>query len=122
MVATDNQANNIKIHSLKKGQVYCKPCKTIFSVRKGTMFYRLHTPLDKIIRLLSLLVSGMGVNAVCRTEDVTADSLRSWIVLASHQVNGFTAHMQQEMKLEQVQIDEFWSFVRKKTQISQKKR
>jgi len=31
------------------------------------MFYRLHTPLDKIIRLLSLLVSGMGVNAVCRT-------------------------------------------------------
>ena len=29
-------------------------------------------------------------------------------------VNEFTAYLQQEMHLEQVQIDEFWSFIRKK--------
>jgi hypothetical protein len=46
-----------------------------------------------------------------------ADSLRSWMVLASEQVEAFSAYMQQNMSLDQVQIDEFWSFIRKKKKI-----
>jgi len=41
--------------------------------------------------VLSLIASGMGQNAVCRQEDVTGDSVRDWIVLASKQVSAFTA-------------------------------
>ena len=78
------------------------------------MFFGLRTPIDKIVRVLGLLSSGMGQNAVCRQEDVTGDSIRDWIVLASEHVSAFTEHMQQGMRLEQVQIDEFWSFIRKK--------
>lgn len=78
------------------------------------MFYRLRTPIDKIIQVLRLLNSGMGQNAICRQEDVTGDSVRSWIILASEQVSAFTKHMQRDMHLDQVQIDEFWSFIRKK--------
>ena len=66
---------------------------------------------------LSLLASGVGVNALCREQDVTADSLRAWIVLAANQVDAFSNYMQQDMHLEQVQIDEFWSFIRKKRKI-----
>lgn len=71
--------------------------------------------MDKIARVLGLLASGMGVNAVCRENDVTADSLRDWLLLAAHHVNEFSAYLEHDMHLEQVQIDEFWSFVRKKT-------
>jgi hypothetical protein len=63
---------------------------------------------------LGLLASGMGVNAVVRETGTTADSLRSWTVLASEQVEAFSVYMQQNMSLSQVQIDEFWSFIRKK--------
>jgi hypothetical protein len=35
-------------------------------------------------------------------------------VLASNHVDEFSKVMEQNMHLEQVQIDEFWSFVRKK--------
>ena len=38
-------------------------------------------------------------------------------VLASEQVSAFTAYLQRDMKLEQVQIDEFWSFIRKKREL-----
>lgn len=79
------------------------------------MFFGLRTPMDKIVRVLGLLASGMGVNAVCRENDVTADSLRAWIIVASKQVNELSAYMEQDMHLEQIQIDEFWSFIRKKT-------
>ena len=106
--------NNLKIKSQKTGQMYCNVCKNKFSVRKGTMFFGLRTPLDKIISTLSLLAGGMGSNAVVRETKVTGDSLRAWVVLASTQVDNFTAYMQQDMHLEQVQIDEFWSYIRKK--------
>ena len=106
---------NIQTKTRKNGQVYCNVCQSRpFSVRRGTMFYGLRTPMDKIIRALGLLASGTGVNSVCRSEDVTADSLRSWIVLAATQVNAFSRYMEQDMHLEQVQIDEFWSYIRKK--------
>lgn len=81
------------------------------------MFFGLRTPMDKIIQVLRLLSSGMGQNAICRQEDVTGDSIRSWITLASEQVNAFTEYMQRDMQLEQVQIDEFWSFIRKKRKL-----
>lgn len=111
-------AGNICIKTRKNGQVYCNKCDSPpFSVRKGTMFFGLRTSMDKIISCLSLLARGIGVNAVCSEQDVTADSLRSWIVLAADQVDGFTAYMQQDMHLEQVQIDEFWSFIRKKREL-----
>jgi len=106
---------NIKTKNRKKAQLHCNKCKQIFSARKGTMFFGLRTPIDKIVRVLGLLASGMGVNAVCRENDVTGDSLRAWIIVASKQVNEMSAYMEQDMHLEQIQIDEFWSFIRKKT-------
>jgi uncharacterized ferritin-like protein (DUF455 family) len=78
------------------------------------MFFQLRTPLDTIISCLSLLASGLGVNAVVREKGVSAESLRDWIRLASEQVAVFSKYMQRDMNLGQVQIDEFWSFIRKK--------
>jgi hypothetical protein len=109
--------NNLRIQSRKHAQLYCNACHNKFSVRRGTMFYCLHTPMDRIVTCLGLLASGMGVNAVVRETGTTADSLRSWMVLASEQVEAFSAYMQQNMSLDQVQIDEFWSFIRKKKKI-----
>jgi hypothetical protein len=108
-------AGNLFINSRPHGEIYCNKCDAKpFSVRRGTMFFGLRTPMDKIISVLGLLASGIGVNAICREQAVTADSLRSWIVPAANQVNAFTGYMRQHMHLEQVQIDEFWSFIRKK--------
>lgn len=107
-------AGNLKIQSRAKARLYCIGCKNNFSVRKGTMFFGLRTDIDKIARVLGLLASGMGVNAVCRENDVTADSLRDWVVLAAAHVDEFSKVLEQNMHLEQIQIDEFWSFIRKK--------
>jgi hypothetical protein len=110
---------NLRTHSRKSGQIQCNRCNSKpFSVRKGTMFFDLRTPIDKVISVLGLLASGMGVNALCREQKVTADSLRAWVILAANHVDAFSAYMQQDMHLEQVQIDEFWSFIRKKRELN----
>jgi hypothetical protein len=64
----------------------------------------------------------MGLNNTCRQEEVTTDSALVWIDKAAAHSNEFTAYMQQEMHLEQVQIDEFWSFIRKKRKSLQMQR
>jgi len=86
------------------------------------MFFGLKTPIDKVIKVLQSLVRGMGLRNTCRQEKVTADSVLDWIEKAAQHVNEFTQYMQQEMHLEQIQIDEFWSFIRKKRKILQTKR
>ena len=60
--------------------------------------------MDKIARVLDLFASGIGVNAVCRENDVTADSLRNWILLAANHVNEFSAYLEQDLHLEQVML------------------
>jgi len=119
-----NQVNagNIKINSRPKGQVYCNQCGNRWVLTKGTIFFDLRTPIDKVIKVLLCLSRGMGLNNTCRQEKVTADSALSWIEKAGKHSNEFTHYMQQEMHLEQVQIDEFWSFIRKKRKILQLKR
>ena len=81
---------------------------------KGTIFYWLKTPLDSVISTLMLLVGGMGLNATCRQAGVTADSVLSWIEKAGNHAEELTEYMVQNMDLDQVQIDEFWSFIQKK--------
>lgn len=111
------ETDNIRINSRVKAQVYCNVCGNRWVLTKGTMFYGLRTPMDKVITVLLCLTRGMGVNNTCRQEKVTADSILSWIIKAAQHTNEFSQYMQQEMDLEQVQIDEFWSFVRKKRKI-----
>jgi len=108
-------AGNIKIYSRKQGQIYCNSCNIgPFVVTKGTIFYWLKTPLEKVVSTLKLLAGGMGVNAVCANQEVTADSITCWIKKAGNHVEEFTDFMQKDMQLDQVQIDEFWSFIKKK--------
>lgn len=116
------EAGNIKINSRSKGQVYCNRCSNRWVLTKGTMFFGLRTPIEKVVKVLLCLTRGMGVNNTCRQEEVTADSILVWIEKAAQHANAFTVYMQQEMHLEQVQIDEFWSFIRKKRKILRMKR
>ena len=80
------------------------------------------TPAEKVINTLLLLVRGMGLRNTCRQANVTADSVLDWIERAAQHTNEFTKFMQEGMHLEQIQIDEFWSFIRKKRKILQMKR
>lgn len=116
------QAGNIKINSRAKGQVYCNCCGNRWVLTKGTMFFGLRTPIEKVVKVLLCLSRGMGLRNTCRQEEVTADAALDWIDKAANHANEFTTYMQQEMHLDQVQIDEFWSFIRKKRKTLQMKR
>ena len=74
-----------------------------------------------VVEVLMLLAEGMGVNAVCRVKGVTADSMRSWLTKASDHVEEISVYLQTDMHLTQCQIDEFWSFILKKSQLERRR-
>ena len=69
----------------------CRGCGRFFGDTAGTPMYRLHTPAAEVARAL-LIVMRRGSHA-----------------------EALTAVLTQDLHLSTVEIDEFWSFVRKKT-------
>jgi len=53
----------------------CKTCKTRFSERKGTVFYRSHLPLSKVISILRHVEEGNGMRQTGRLEHVKEDTV-----------------------------------------------
>jgi hypothetical protein len=115
-------AGNIKINSREHGQVYCNKCENIWVITKDTFFFGLKKPVDVILKTLKLLSEGMGLRAVCRSMNVTADAVLDWVVKAANHVNEVSAYLKSEMHLTQCQIDEFWSFILKKRKTLEQRR
>jgi hypothetical protein len=108
-------ANNIRTHSRLHHQVYCNACKQIWVITKGTFFYNLKAPVSLILEVLKLLSEGMGLRAVCRSKNVTPDAVSAWVQKAAKHIREVTVHLEKDMHLTQCQIDEFWSYILKKS-------
>ena len=108
--------DNIRTHSRLHHQVYCKACKQIWVITKGTFFYNLKAPVSLVLEVLKLLSEGMGIRGVSRSKGVTTDAISAWILKASKHINEVTVYLERHMHLTQCQIDEFWSYILKKSE------
>jgi hypothetical protein len=84
-------------------------------ITKGTFFYNLKAPVPLVLEVLRLLSEGMGLRAVCRTKEVTPDAVGSWLLKAAKHVHEVTIYLERALHLTQCQIDEFWSYILKKS-------
>ncbi len=107
--------NNIRTHSRAHHQVYCKSCKQIWVITKDTFFYNLKSPVSLVLEVLKLLSEGIGLRAVCRSKGVSHETVSSWVLKAARHVNELTVYLETNMHLTQCQIDEFWSYILKKS-------
>jgi LacI family transcriptional regulator len=60
----------------------CRTCKTRFSERKGTVFYRSHTPPAKVCSILAHVNEGCGMRATGRLTRVKEDTVIRYARLA----------------------------------------
>ena len=116
-------SDNIRTQSRPKSQVYCKSCHNIWVVTKGTVYFSMKTPIEKVAASLGMYARGMGLRHTCREQGISTDSLLAWLEKAGKHVEELSEYLQREMDLDQVQIDEFWSFIlkKRKTLLSKRK-
>src|SRR5258706_12713586 len=94
----------------------CRSCKTYFGETEGTPMYGLKTDASEVAQAL-LVVMRRG--SLRSAEEITGhkyETIGEWLRRASEHAEALTAVLTQDLHLSTVEIDEFWSFVQKKTE------
>ena len=102
-------------------QYLCRACGKTFSETKGTFFYRLRTPREKILTALSMVAEGGGIRATGRAMGVDKDTIQSWVERAGKHTKEVSAYLTVSCHLSQAQLDALWTFVKKKTGTSKRR-
>ena len=110
-----------KPHVIRNGshngrrRYHCRGCGRFFGATEGTPTYGLHTPASEVAQALLIVMRRGSLRAA---EEITGhkyETIGEWLRRASEHAEALTALLTQDLHLSLVEIDEFWSFVRKKT-------
>ncbi len=92
----------------------CIVCGKTFSERRGTPLFNLKADEETFYRTIRCLVEGNGIRETARIMGLDKDTVSAWLEKASQHVEAVSQHLMVNLHVEEVQLDEFWSFVKKK--------
>jgi transposase-like protein len=93
----------------------CRNCKTYFGETQGTPMYGLKTPEAEVAQALLIVMRRGSLRAA---EEITGhkyETISTWLKRVATHAEALTQVLASDLHLSQVEIDEFWSFVQKKT-------
>ena len=98
---------NIGVHSRKQHRYICHECNHTFTRTKGTLFYRLHYPLDVVTQVITLLAYGCPLQAIVIAFSIDERTVASWQQRAGDHCQQVHEHLVlQPRDLGQIQADE----------------
>lgn len=95
----------------------CRGCGQSFGPTLGTPLYRLHTPAAEVARSLLVVMRRGSLSAA---EEITGhkyETLGRWLRAAAAHAEALTDALVYDLQLSAVEVDAFWSFVRRSTQL-----
>ena len=114
-VGPDNQIIGAGCYGEHQTQLLkCKVCGRRFSARRGTPLFGLKADAEIFYDVIACLAEGNGVRATARIKKVDKDTVTAWLDRASQHIEAVSRYLMVNLHFEAVQLDEFWSFVKKK--------
>jgi transposase-like protein len=101
-------------HLNGRQRYHCRGCGAWFGETQGTPLYRLKTSAAEIGRALLVVMRRGSLRAA---EDVTGhkyETIGHWLQLAARHAAAIEEALVRDLQLTAVEIDEFWSFVKKR--------
>lgn len=92
----------------------CNVCGKTFSERRGTPLFNLKADEETFYRTIGCLVEGNGIREAARIMGLDKDTVSAWLEKASQHVEAVSRYLMVNLHVEEAQVDEFWSFVKKK--------
>lgn len=96
----------------------CTDCKRTFARTINTPFFHKHLSKKEIIRICKLLSEKTSFRAIARITNHHLDTIRAIASAIAEHCKKFNAYFITELKLTPVEVDEMWSFVKKKKKIA----
>ena len=97
---------------------HCRGCGAWFGETHNTPLYRLHTPPEEIARTLLVVMSRGSLRGA---EEVTGhkyETISRWLKLAAGHAEALTEVLVHDLRVSRLEVDEFWSFVRRRMAIA----
>jgi transposase-like protein len=101
---------NIRVHSQAEQRYRCRTCGQTFAATKGTPFYRLHTAVDLVTIVLTLLCHGCPIQAIVAAFGLDERTVAAWLIRAGRHCQQVHQHIVQQgqVDVQHVQADELW--------------
>ena len=96
----------------------CKTCGMRFAETANTVFHNRHLTKDEIILICKLLVEKNSIRAIERITEHHRDTVSSLVGDLAKHAREVTDFLIKNVGLTKIQVDEMWSFVKKKTKES----
>ena len=114
-MGTDNRITGAGRYGPRQTQMLkCNVCRRRFSARRGTPLFDLKADEQAFYDVIACLVEGNGIRATARIKRVDKDTVAAWLDKASQHVEAVSHYLMVNLHFEAVQLDEFWSFVKKR--------
>lgn len=102
--------------SIKGRQRYhCRGCGAWFGETSGTPLYRLCTPPTEIVRALLTVMRRGSLRAAEKQTGHTYETISTWLRLAAAHAAAVTDVLARDLHLGTVEVDEVWSFVKRRS-------
>ena len=92
----------------------CKVCRASFSETRDTVFFDLRSPEEKVMMALKMLLVKVDLSGICFVLGVTEETILEWLGRAARKADEINEHLLRDLPVTQVQLDEMWSFIRRK--------
>jgi len=93
----------------------CKLCGETFSETRGTIFYDLRTEEERVLLTLKLLLKRMSITDIAEVLETNEATIRRWLAKAAEHSEQVSQKLLNSLTVTQVELDELWSFVKKKS-------
>ena len=91
----------------------CAACGRSFGPTFGTPLYRLHTPAEEVARALLVVMRRGSLSAAEEMTGHKYETIGRWLCRAASHADALTHALVHDLHLSAVEVDAFWSFVKK---------
>src|SRR5262249_3674786 len=92
----------------------CGKCEGTFSETRDTVFFALKTPEEKVMMALKMLLVKVALSDIGFVLGVTEATVLAWLGSAAKKAHEIKTHLLRDLPVTEVQLDEMWSFIRRK--------
>ena len=103
-----------KTKSGKIRKYICRSCGRVFCDRTNTAFFDLRTKDEKVLIALKMAIKGMSLRSISEILNVKLDTVRGWLTKAAEHSEEVNNVLLKDLKVSKVELDELWTFVKKK--------
>jgi len=97
-----------------KQMLKCKICKHRFSETNGTLFAGSHYSDKVITDIIGSIAEGNGIRSTSRMLNLSKDRVNAIVLKAGAYADAMLSSLLRSLHLNECQLDELWSFVKKK--------